>query len=114
MKIASHKPVDTAPAEKTADEKNFEEQQSIRKSKIKAFKKRLKWYHILAAVLVLAIILLFVIWHLLPKKVLNVAVLDKTVLSYSEDDEIVNGLRRRFGIHMAGRVVQAHMEQRDV
>lgn len=89
MKIASHKPVDTAPAEKTADEKNFEEQQSIRKSKIKAFKKRLKWYHILAAVLVLAIILLFVIWHLLPKKVLNVAVLDKTVLSYSEDDEIV-------------------------
>ena len=86
---AANKPDVSAPAEKTADEKNFKEQQNIRESKIKAFKKKLKWYHILAAVIVLAIILLFVIWHFLPKKVLNVAVLDKTMLSYFEDDEIV-------------------------
>lgn len=86
--IAVRKTDDNAP-EKTADEKNFEEQQNIRKSKIKAFRKRLKWYHILAFVVVLTIVLMFVIWHLLPKRVLNVAVLDKTVQSYSEDDEMI-------------------------
>ena len=78
-----------AVQEKTAEENSFDGFQDIRKSKVRAFRKRLKWYHILVAVLVLGIILLFVIWHLQPKKVLNIALLDKTVLSYSEDDEIV-------------------------
>lgn len=101
FKEKKNKPDNTNKQPKTAEENNFEEQQNIRKSKIKAFRKRLKWYHILVAVLVLAIILLFVIWHLLPKKVLNVAVLDKTVLSYSEDDNIVkdNVYRKHRGFH---------------
>lgn len=89
MLIAAKKPDAKAPVEKTVEEKKFEEQQNTRKAKIEAFKKRLKWYHILAFVVVFSIVMLFVIWHILPKKTLNVAVLDKTVLSYSEDDEIV-------------------------
>ena len=43
----------------------------------------------MAAVIVLAIVSLFVIWHLQPKKVLKIALMDKTVLSYSEDDDII-------------------------
>lgn len=87
--ISAIKQDSKAQEEKTVEEKNFEEQQNTRKAKIKAFRKRLKWYHILAFVVVFSIVMLFVIWHILPKHVLNVAVLDKTVLSYSEDDEII-------------------------
>lgn len=95
------KPEQTNEQPKTAEESSFEEQQDVRKSKIKEFRKRLKWYHILAAVVVLVIILLFVIWHILPKKVLNVAVLDKTVLSYSENDNIIkdNVYRKHRGFY---------------
>lgn len=56
--------------------------------KLKIYK-RFKWYHILAAVIVLTVASLFIGWHLVPSRVLNIAVLDKTVLSYSEDDDIV-------------------------
>lgn len=56
--------------------------------KLKIYK-RLKWYHWVAAAVVLAVASLFLIWHIKPSRVLNVAVLDKTVLSYSEDDDIV-------------------------
>lgn len=56
--------------------------------KLKIYR-RFKWYHWVAAVIVLAVALIFIIWHLRPPRVLNVAVLDKTVLSYSEDDDIV-------------------------
>ena len=53
------------------------------------------------AALVLGIILLFVIWHLLPKKVMNVAVLDKTVLSYADDENIIkeNVYRKHQGLY---------------
>ncbi len=100
-KEKENKPDNIAEQPKTAEEKNFEEQQDVRKSKVKAFRKRLKWYHILAAAIVLAIVLLFVIWHILPKKALNVAVLDKTVLSYSEDDDIIkdNVYRKHRGFY---------------
>ncbi len=74
---------------KTEDEKAFEEQQNVRKDKVKAFVKRLKWYHIAAAAVVLFIVSLFVIWHLLPRKVMNIALLDKTVLSYADDENII-------------------------
>lgn len=73
----------------TAEEQEFKSHQEARKTKIKAFQKRLKWYHIAIAVFVLAVILLFVIWHLLPRKVMNIAVLDKTILSYADDENIV-------------------------
>lgn len=52
-------------------------------------RRKFKWYHIAAAAVVLLGIVIFVTWHFLPSKVLNVAVLDKTVLSYAEDDRIV-------------------------
>ncbi|WP_407384060.1 hypothetical protein [Ruminococcus sp.] len=88
-----------APA--TPEEKNFEEHQTARKSKVKLFSKRFKWYHLLAAVILLVIISLFVIWHLLPKKVMNVAVLDKTVLSYADDENIIkeNVYRKHQGLY---------------
>ena len=93
----------TAPEkpEMTAEEKAFEEQQTVRRMKLKVFKKRFKWYHILMAVLLLAVIMLFVIWRLSPKKKLEVAVLDKTVLSYADDENIVkeNVYRKHQGFH---------------
>ena len=51
--------------------------------------KRFKWYHIVLAILVLIVVSLFVGWNIMPSRVLNVAVMDKTVLSYSEDENIV-------------------------
>lgn len=77
------------PEVKTPDEKKFDEIQEKREENVKPFHKRLKWYHILVIVLLLFIISLFVIWHLIPRKRMNVVVLDKTVLSYSEDENIV-------------------------
>ena len=89
FKRKKNKPDNVEAKPKTPEEEKFEEQQNIRQSKVKKFRKRLKWYHILAAVIVLAIASLFVIWHLQPKKVLKIALMDKTVLSYSEDDDII-------------------------
>ncbi len=56
-----------------------------------AFKeyKRFKWYHIIVAVIILIVAALFVGWFVKPAKALNVAVLDKTVLSYADDENIV-------------------------
>jgi hypothetical protein len=56
--------------------------------KLKIYK-RFKWYHWVAAAIVLIVVLIFLIWHIKPSRALEVAVLDKTVLSYSEDDDIV-------------------------
>ena len=85
----------------TPEEKAFAEHQEARKGKVKLFIKRLKWYHIAVGVLLLCIILLFVIWHLLPKKTMNVAVLDKTVLSYADDENIIkeNVYRKHQGLY---------------
>lgn len=101
FKRKKNKPDNIEEKPKTAEEVNFEEQQDIRQSKVKKFRKRLKWYHILAAVIVLAIAMLFIIWHLKPKRVLNIAILDKTVLSYSEDDDIIkdNVYRKHRGFY---------------
>ena len=73
----------------TPEEKAFEEQQETRQRKVRPFVKRLKWYHIVAAVIVIFLVLLFGIWHLIPKKVMNVAVLDKTVLAYAERIDVI-------------------------
>ncbi|MBQ3866323.1 MAG: hypothetical protein II776_05425 [Clostridia bacterium] len=75
--------------QKTEAEADFENQQNKRKSKLEALQKRLKWYHRLVFLVMLAVASVFIIWFFLPKKSINVAVLDKTVLSYSEDDNIV-------------------------
>ena len=77
----------TAPM--TPEEKDFDSQQQVRVSKLKKFRKRLKWYHILAFVIVVLAALPFLIWHLTPKKVLDVVILDKTVLSYANDEDII-------------------------
>ncbi len=80
---------DAAPEQPlTAEEQQFTDLREKRKQKLLIFRKRLKWYHILMAVIVLAIIALFVGWHLKPKREMNVVVIDKTVLSYSEDEDI--------------------------
>ncbi len=50
--------------------------------------KQYKWYHIVVAVIIVFVMVLFAGWFVKPSKTLNVAVLDKTVLSYSEDDSI--------------------------
>ncbi len=78
-----------AAAPVTEEEKAFDEQQQTRRNKLTAFRRRLKWYHILAAAVVLFLVSLFVGWHFKPKKDLNIVVLDKTVLSYSEDEDII-------------------------
>ncbi len=75
-------------AEPTKEEQAFEEHQNARKAKMKQLRRRIKWYHIVAAAVVLFLIVLFGGWHVKPKKTLNVVVLDKTVLSYSEDEDI--------------------------
>lgn len=72
----------------TAEEQHFEELREKRRQKLVKFRKRLKWYHILMALIVLALIALFVGWHLKPKREMNVVTIDKTVLSYSEDEDI--------------------------
>ena len=72
----------------TPEEQQFEELREKRKQKLIKFRKRFKWYHILMAVIVLALIALFVGWHLKPKREMNVVTIDKTVLSYSEDEDI--------------------------
>ena len=87
--MARKKNETSPPVPKTEEEQAFDEQQQARFSKLKILRKRLKWYHILAAVIVLAIVALFVGWHFMPKKQANVVVLNKTVFSYSEDEDII-------------------------
>ena len=64
---------------------------SGKRKKLGAFFKyrRFKWYHIVILVLILLISSLFIGWFIKPARVLEVAVLDKTVLSYSDDDNII-------------------------
>lgn len=79
----------TAPEKPlTPEEQHFADLREKRKQKLVKFRKRLKWYHILMAVIVLAVIVLFVGWHLKPKREMDVVTIDKTVLSYSEDEDI--------------------------
>ena len=84
----------------TAEEKDFEGHQRVRASKLQKFRKRLKWYHYVAIIVLILLILPFVIWHLLPKHELNVSILDKTVLSYSNDEKIIkeNVYRKHQGL----------------
>ena len=62
---------------------------------------RAKWYHIVAAVIVLIVIFLFVGWLIKPSRVMKVALLDKTMLSYSEDEKIIkeNVYRKHQGFY---------------
>lgn len=101
MPFGKKKKADAAATPATPEEQAFQEHQQAREGKVKKFRKRFKWYHILMAVIVLAIILLFVIWHCLPKKVLNVAIMDKTVLSYADDENIIkeNVYRKHQGLY---------------
>ena len=101
MPFGKKKKADAAATPATPEEQAFQEHQEAREGKVKKFRKRFKWYHILMAVIVLAIILLFVIWHCLPKKVLNVAIMDKTVLSYADDENIIkeNVYRKHQGLY---------------
>ena len=77
------------PEESTVFERKAENTVKDSRETTDRKRRKFKWYHIVAAAVVLSVILIFVIWHFLPSKVLNVAVLDKTVLSYAQDDRIV-------------------------
>ena len=96
-------PQDSIQQKKTAatpEEKKHRGWQSIRRSKIRKFRKRLKWYHYAAFLVVLLLALPFIIWHLTPKKTLNVVILDKTILSYADDENIIkeNVYRKHQGL----------------
>ena len=86
-------------AARTAQERQAENQDIATKNVKK--KKKAKWYHLLAAILLLLVIIIFVGWHLVPRHIMKVAVLDKTVLSYSLDNNIIkdNVYRKHQGLY---------------
>lgn len=56
--------------------------------KVKKVKKA-KWYHIVALILFILLLVIFGGWHIKKKRIMNITLLDKTVLSYSEDNDII-------------------------
>lgn len=50
--------------------------------------KKAKWYFIIPVVFLVIFAIIFVVWHLVPKKILNVCVLDKTILTVNEENNI--------------------------
>lgn len=68
-----------------------EEQEKKTKKRTKKIKrnKKAKWYALIPLILLLIIVISVVGWFLMPKKKLNVCVLDKTVLTIEEGNDIV-------------------------
>ena len=50
--------------------------------------KKAKWYFVIPVLLLIVVVVLFAVWHLLPKTQLNVCVLDKTVLTVEDGNDI--------------------------
>lgn len=50
--------------------------------------KKVKWYFLIPLVLLVIIAVVFIAWHLVPKTRLNVCLLDKTVLTVEDDNDI--------------------------
>lgn len=68
------------------------------------FKKLLKPYFLIPLILLLAIILFFVIWQFLPKKSLQIVILDKTVPATEADShsylgDVDNNYRKHIGLY---------------
>ncbi|MDE6658656.1 MAG: hypothetical protein K2K01_00895, partial [Eubacterium sp.] len=66
------------------------EQEKKTEDKIKGIKlpKKAKWYFVIPLVFLVVFAIVFVAWHILPKKILNVAVLDKTILTVNDENGI--------------------------
>lgn len=88
---------DKKPAQTEFTEKESEtvfnpttEREEVTNEKAKNVKKRkkAKWYFLIPAILLIVFIMLFVGWYIKPKTQLNVAVLDKTVLTVEENNDI--------------------------
>ena len=50
--------------------------------------KKARRYFLIPLILLMMLSLIFIVWHIIPKKTLNICVLDKTVLSATEDNDI--------------------------
>lgn len=66
------------------------EKEEATNEKVKNVKKRkkAKWYFLIPAILLIIFIMFFVGWYIKPKTQLNVAVLDKTILTVEEGNDI--------------------------
>ena len=64
-------------------------------------RKKVKWYYIIPLILLLALLVVFVGWFFIPKKTLDVAVIDKTVLPYSGENKSdkSNMYRKHYGFY---------------
>ncbi len=84
----------------TPEELNHMEWQQTRHDKIERFRKRLKWYHYAAIIVLILLALPFIVWHFIPTHQMNVIVLDKTIQSYADDEHIIkeNVYRKHQGL----------------
>lgn len=81
------------------EEKQKENTQTALKNVVK--KKKSKWYFIIPLILLLFILFIFIGWYFAPKKTLDVAVIDKTILPYSGENKSdkSNMYRKHYGFY---------------
>lgn len=66
------------------------EQEKKTEEAVKKIKKpkKVKWYFLIPIVMLIIMAVIFIVWHLVPKTRLNVCLLDKTVLTVEDDNDI--------------------------
>ena len=66
------------------------EQEKKTDDKLKAIKKprKAKWYFLIPSFFLAILLFVFIGWHIKEKKIINVCLLDKTVLTVEEGNEI--------------------------
>ena len=79
----------------TSEEKDIRfnsetDQEKKTEDKLKTIKKprKAKWYFLIPAVFIIILLFIFIGWHIKQKKIINVCLLDKTVLTVEEGNEI--------------------------
>ena len=79
----------------TSEEKDIRfnsetDQEQKTEDKLKTIKKprKAKWYLLIPAVFIIILLFIFIGWHIKQKKIINVCLLDKTVLTVEEGNEI--------------------------
>lgn len=83
-------------AEKDAKQKEYTD---IALNNVKK-KKKVKWYHIIVVIMLLLVLFIFIGWFFMPKKPLDVAIINKTVLPYSGENKSdkSNMYRKHYGL----------------
>ena len=78
-----------APEEEISFNPETEQEQNT-EDKVKQVKKKkkAKWYFIIPAAFLVVFAIIFIGWYIVPKKGMNVCVLDKTILTVEEDNDI--------------------------